>query len=114
MGIAPRGHAGEADAVADDVVELAVGEVLGWRLAQIWGLRIEIAADLGLSTAVAAVANGAAIGEVFASLFQDVGRGLPRVGSVAGTAGDGKVADGASYDFFDGGGLVGGAESAAD
>ena len=47
MGMAPGGHAGETDAVSDDVVEMANGQILGLRGAQIWTFRIEVAAYLG-------------------------------------------------------------------
>src|ERR1700730_3572311 len=87
VGIAPCRHAGEANAVADDVVELTVGKSLGLRGTKIRNFRIEVAAHLGLAAAVAAVANGASVGEILVGLFQNIGRGLPGVGCVASTAG---------------------------
>jgi len=74
---------------------------LGLRGTKIRNFRIEVAAHLGLAAAVAAVANGASVGEILVGLFQNIGRGLPGVGCVASTAGDGNVTDRARYGFFD-------------
>ena len=43
VGGAPCGHAGPADAVVNDVVELTVGELLGFGLTHVRGPRIEVA-----------------------------------------------------------------------
>ncbi|HXH66006.1 MAG TPA: hypothetical protein VNI81_02325 [Candidatus Limnocylindrales bacterium] len=74
MGLGPAGHAGERDTAADDVAELAVGEILRLRGAEIGDPRIEIAADVGLAGAVGGGADGAAVEVTFAGFFQNVGR----------------------------------------
>ena len=112
--MAPGGHAGEADTTADDVVELAIGEILRLRGTQIGNFGIEIATDLGLAATVAAVTKWHSEREVFVRLLQRVGRGLPRVGCASGSAGNSEIANCASDEFFDGGRLLGGAEAAAD
>src|ERR1700747_81501 len=68
MWIPPGGHAGQANAVPDDVVKLAVRKVLRFPGPQIRRLRIEIAANLSLSAAVTAMAGCAAVDEVVAGL----------------------------------------------
>ena len=66
---APRGHAGQADAVFDDPVELAVGLVLCLgRDACPAPSGKQTAADLGVAAAVVGVARGAMVGEVRARL----------------------------------------------
>ncbi len=61
---APRRHSGQSDTVVNGVVQLSVTQVLGLWQSHIRSLRIKILADLRLSGAVIAVANGAMIGEV--------------------------------------------------
>src|SRR5262249_18239944 len=53
--LAPRRHAGEAHAVLDDVEELAVGERLRLRGAQVGRPRREVASDRGVAAAVVSV-----------------------------------------------------------
>lgn len=67
-GAAPCGHAREADAVVDDVINLPVCEVLRFRLAHVRRFRIEVLSDLRFSASVIAVAGGAMVGEVGARL----------------------------------------------
>src|SRR5260221_6705385 len=70
---APAGHAGEADAVLDDVEELAIGELLSSCQSHIRRGRVHMLAHLGFSAAVIGVTDGAMIGEVVPA-FGDIER----------------------------------------
>jgi hypothetical protein len=62
--LAERGHAGEADAVLDDVEQLAVAQQLRALGAQVGRFRVEALANGRLAAAVVAVAESAVVGEV--------------------------------------------------
>jgi len=79
----PAGHAGEADAIADDVAEFAVREILRLRGAEIGDFGIEVAADGGLPGTVRSVADGAFIEINVAGIGDEVRGGLERIGFVA-------------------------------
>ena len=100
VGLGPAGHAGERDAATDDVAELAVGEVLRLRGAEVGNARIEVAADIGLAGAVRGVADRAAVDVTFTRGIQNVGRGLPRIGFEAGFTRNGEIARGTGDDCF--------------
>src|SRR5580704_13732235 len=112
--MAPRGHPGETDAILNDVADLAVSKILRLGQAQIGWLGVEVTPDLGLPAAVVTVTDGAAVGEVFASLPQKFRSGLPRVLLIACPAWNREISHGAGDDFLQGGWLFGGAEAAAD
>src|SRR5262249_39823228 len=71
---APAGHAGEADAVPDDVEELSIRKPLRFFLSHIRRGRIHVATHLSLPAAVIGVTDGAMIGEVVPA-FGDSERG---------------------------------------
>lgn len=110
----PPWHTREADAVADDVADLAVRQILRLRDAQVGSLRIEVAANGCLPGAVRAVADGAAVKISFARFFQNIGRGLPRICFEASLVRNGKIAGSASNGFFRQGRLLSSAEPAPD
>src|SRR6266853_1324064 len=62
--VTPGRHAGEPNAVLDDVEQLAVGELLRRRQPQIRRPWIEIAAHLRLPASVVRVADGAMVREM--------------------------------------------------
>ncbi len=64
MRIAPRRHSGKLNAVFDDVMEVAIGEVLGGRRTQIGNPRIKARSGLSDAAAIVTVTNGAAGDEV--------------------------------------------------
>ena len=68
--ISPRGHTGEANAVFNDVVDFAVGEILRGGHAEIRSFGIEILADVGWAGAIVAVTVGTAICKMLASFRQ--------------------------------------------
>src|SRR5207302_320169 len=65
--VPPRGHAGEPDAVVDDVEDLTVRELLRLAQPQVRGAWIEVAAYLRLSATVVCVADRAMVREVCAT-----------------------------------------------
>ena|SRR5579862_9877599 len=67
------GHAGELNTVLDDVVKVAVGEVLRGGVAKIGHAWVEVGADGRASAAVGAMADGAAGEEGVASLLEGGG-----------------------------------------
>src|SRR5580704_9677810 len=67
------GHAAEHDAVLDGVVEFAVGHILGFLAAHIWGTRIHGLSIHGIAGAVVRMAGGAVIGPVVHAFAQYVG-----------------------------------------
>jgi len=69
----PGGHAGELDTVFDDVVKIAVGEVLGGGVAEVGNAGVEIRADGRAPAAVGAMTDGAAGEEGVASLLEGSG-----------------------------------------
>ena len=75
----PRRHTREADASLYDVLELAVGEVLCVRLAKVGWFGVELAANLGLTTAVVGVADRATVEELLASVLENLWSGRKRV-----------------------------------
>src|ERR1700730_16930473 len=75
----PCGHTGKSDAVLDDVINLAVGQVLGLFQAHIRHSRVEILAHLGFSAAIVCMATRAMIGEMATRFHQGVWRGFHRV-----------------------------------
>src|SRR5580704_5003261 len=112
--MAPGGHARETDAILDDVADLAVSKILRLGQAQIGRLGVEVTPDLGLPAAVVTVTDGAAVGEVFASLPQKFRSGLPRVLLIACLAWNREISHRAGDGLLQGGRLFGCAESAAD
>ena len=89
------GHACELDAVFDDVVKIAVGEMLRRGRAKVGDARVEVGADGRASAAIDAVADGAAGQEGVAPLLEGARVLGQRVFELALVAGDGGVADGA-------------------
>ena len=114
VGLGPAWHAGERNAAANDVAELAVGEIVCLRQAEVRDSRIEIAADVGLAGAVRGVADGAAVEITFAGFFQNVRSGFPWVGFEAGFSRNSEVACGAGNDGFEAGRVGCGGEAAQD
>src|ERR1700751_6442850 len=76
---APCGHTGEPDAVLDDVVKLAIGEVLRLFQAHIRRSRVEVLAYLGFSAAIVRMAARTMIGEMATRFHQGFGGGFHRV-----------------------------------
>src|ERR1700757_4401670 len=74
----PCGHAGEPDAVLNDVVNLSVGQVLSLFQAHVRRSRVEILAYLGFSAAIVRMAARAMIGEMATRFHQGFGRGFHR------------------------------------
>ena len=79
MRIAPGRHAGQADAVLNDVVKLAVGEILRRRDPQFGRLGIQVAANHGCARTILAMAAGAPVEKDFVGLGQVVQSGLQRI-----------------------------------
>src|ERR1700741_3728965 len=75
----PGGHTGEADSILDDVVKLAVGEVLGFREAHIGYAGVKVLPHLGFSAAVIGVATRAMVGKVAARALDGFGSGIHRI-----------------------------------
>ncbi len=74
--VGPAGHAGKTHAIADDVADFAVGEILGLRRAKVRNFGIEIAADCGLTGAVRAMADGARSRKLSRASFSTSGVGF--------------------------------------
>src|SRR5579859_4376858 len=108
----PPWHAGEPDAIPDDVADLSIRQLLSFVQAQVRHLGVKIPADLGLSGAIRPMTNGAASQKAFARLLQHIGRGLPRICFLARLSGDGQVARSASHNRFNPGWLIGCAKAA--
>src|ERR1700731_142201 len=85
--MAPGRHARETDAVLDDVADLAIGKILRLRRAQIRRLGVEVAADLGLSASVVAVAGRATGDEAVAGLIEDLRTSFPGIVLMAAAGG---------------------------
>src|SRR5579864_3129143 len=88
-------HASELDAVLDDVVKVAVGEVLCRGGAEVGDARAEVGTDGRASAAIRAVADGTTGQEGVAPLPQGMRVVSQRVLELALMAGDGGVADSA-------------------
>ena len=86
VGCAPGGHTGPADAVVNDVVELAIGQLLGFGFTHVRGAGVEVASHLGVAAAVVGVAGGAVVGEVAGGFLQYFGRGSLGIFLIAGVA----------------------------
>jgi hypothetical protein len=85
---APGRHTGKPNAIVDDVVDLAVREILRVGQTHVRRFRVEVLADLRPSASVIVMADGAMIGEVsprFAENFGSRREGIRRVRSDAGT-----------------------------
>src|ERR1035437_3810397 len=95
---APGGHSRELDAVLDDVVQIAVREVLRAGRAQIRHSGIEISADRRRARAVMAVTNGAPGQEGLTALLQDLGRGKKWIAFFPGSSRYRQVPDAPSQD----------------
>src|SRR5437867_10714227 len=78
-GFTPGRHSGPAHAVVDDVIKLAVAELLRSWKPHVRRGRIQIPSDLSISPSVIAVAGRAMIGEVPGGLLQDPRRTGERV-----------------------------------
>src|SRR5713226_1299493 len=102
MTAAKRGHACEAHAVLDDPEKLAIGKLLRLLGAQVRRLGIEALADRGIAGSFVAVADGAMIGEMQARVAKIVRRGWDRILLLAGTGGNGHVANVAREHGFEG------------
>jgi hypothetical protein len=90
--LGPAWHSRDANAVTNDIADLAVGKKLGFRRKQIWRFGVEVATNGGSTRAIGSVANGAASDETFARFLQDFGSGLRRIHFVTGVSRDGEVA----------------------
>lgn len=108
----PGRHAGELDAVFDDVVELAVGQALGGRGAQVRHARIEMAAEGSGAASVCSMARRAASEEKVARGLEIFGRRFKRGVGRALSVRNRKVANGPSDGGFEPGRLGTGAKSA--
>jgi len=90
-GEAPRGHSRETDSVVDDVIHLAVRQVLGFGLAHVWRFRIKILSDLRFPASVIGVARGAMVGEMGSRLAENFSCRRERILRVAFRHRDGKL-----------------------
>src|ERR1700722_2555398 len=75
----PCGHSSEPNPALDDVINLAVGQVLGLFQAHIRHSRVEILAHLGFSPAIVCMATRAMIGEMATRFHQGVWGGFHRI-----------------------------------
>ena len=77
--IGKRRHSREPHTILDDPEQLAVGEILRFRQAQIRWLGVEATPNHGLPAAVVGVADGAMIREMKPRIAQILGRGEQRI-----------------------------------
>src|SRR6185503_3952304 len=83
-GLTPCRHARPANAVVDDVIKLAITELLGGRQPHVRRRRIEVLSNLGVAVAFVAMAGGAVIGKVPGRLLQNLGRRGNRISALRG------------------------------
>src|ERR1700680_57958 len=98
MRIAPGGHAGELHTVLDDVVNLAIAEILGCGSAQVGHSRIEIQPHLRLPAAIDSMTNRAMGKKPFSALLQSIRSRRNRVFLVPFASGNGKTSHGSGQD----------------
>src|ERR1700687_4770958 len=110
----PRWHARQADAVLDDVVQLAVSQTLGIRLAHIGRLRIQVLADRRAPAAVVRMTDGAVIREMPTGVVEHVCTRRNRVFCISSASRNGETADAAGHELLDRRRLVTRAESSTD
>ena len=67
-------HAREAHTVFDNPENLTVGKILRLGFAEVWRLGVHATSHHGVAAAIVAVADGAMVREVKASLAKDLGR----------------------------------------
>src|SRR4029079_14170248 len=97
-----RRHPGEADAVLDDVEDLAIGQLLGERIAQIRRLRKQSVAEWRLLAAAGvAVAEGTIAGEMLKPFVRCLPGVRQRIDSGLVCRRNGNAADGASDPRFE-------------
>src|SRR6266571_7124821 len=69
----PGRHSSKSNPIADDVIQLAVIQLLGIRLTHVGNLGIEIFADKSVASPVDSMTDAAVLDEVFVSLGDHVG-----------------------------------------
>jgi hypothetical protein len=75
----PAGHAGQPHAIANNVPNLSVREILRSRQPQIRNFGVQAAPNSGLSRAILAMTTRTAIQEALARFLQNLRRRLPRI-----------------------------------
>jgi hypothetical protein len=68
----PSRHAGHANAVLDDVEQLAIGHLLSRAAPHVGRLGIHLFAELGVAAAIVAMACGAMVGPMFSRFDDDL------------------------------------------
>jgi len=101
MWSAPARHAGKLNSVCDDVVNLAVAEVLRLRREQIRHPGIEILPNLRRATSIGAMANRAAGNEMFAGFFQSIWCSFPGILFATFASRDRKIPDGSGHNLLE-------------
>lgn len=111
---APCRHSRELHTVDDDVVDLAVGEILSLGRPQVGHARIEIATERSYSAAVNSVTVGTSRQENLSPSLEIFRRGIQGIGLASGRTGNGKISHASRKRTFQPRGFIGGAKAAPD
>ncbi len=111
---APGGHAAQADAVFDDVEQLAVGLVLRFFGAHVGRLGVHSLPHGNLAAAIVGVTGGAVIGPVLTRFGENFGGGGYRILLLSGTGGESEILRDTGGEVFECGRTRAGAQAVRD
>src|SRR5260370_17035641 len=77
MRVSPAGHSGHSHAIADDVADFPIRQILRSRQSQVWNFGVQAAANPGFSGAVLAVTTCTSVQEALARLLQNFRSCIP-------------------------------------
>src|SRR6266571_7726276 len=107
----PCGHAGQTNAILDDVKEFAIRQGLGCRGRHVGSLGIEVLSDFGPAPTVVAVAEGAVVREMGPGFRENFRSPRCRIFHLPGLSRDRKVSHSPGDEGLGGSWLIPGAES---